>query len=185
MEPKPERLSSGCSPEPPNSAPSPERNDAGEGSRPLFTLFDIHVFFNKTDASVTANSLKKKPGFIICTKDGDWCGSDLLPQIQDPELVQVVEAGFDHASPEVASVQVHDGCGGQRAQVRVDSDGPAAPAGGTPTGTRILGPVLTLPPCPVFRGLEARLVIPDSWAACDITPRGPGSRQVYDLGRPI
>lgn len=116
--------------EAPNPSTALEWNDAGEGSSYLYALFDINVVFNKmdsqTDAPVTANSLKKP--VLLCTKDGDRCGSDLLSQIQNPELVEVVEAGFDHAAPEIASVQVHDGCGGQRAQVRVDSQ-----TGGTNT----------------------------------------------------
>lgn len=52
----------------------------------------------------------KKDKFI-CTKNGDLCGSDLLSEIQHPELVQVVEAGFDHASAEISPVQIHHSCG--------------------------------------------------------------------------
>lgn len=61
----------------------------------LYTLFDIKVFSVQAqqDGLTTANKciihnifIKKKSG-LLCTKDGDLCGSDLLPEIQDPELV--------------------------------------------------------------------------------------------------
>lgn len=78
------------------------------------------------------------------------CGSDLLSQIQNPELVEVVEAGFDHASPEITSIQVHDGCGGQRAQVRVWIHIQAAHTSGTNTRDKIqrIRPLGTRISCP-------------------------------------
>lgn len=40
--------------------------------------------------------------------------SDLLPEIQHPELVQIVEAGFDDPPPKITSVQIDHSCGGQK-----------------------------------------------------------------------
>lgn len=42
--------------------------------------------------------------------------SDLLAQIQNPELVQVVEAGFDDSAAKITSVQIHHGCRRDRIQ---------------------------------------------------------------------
>lgn len=54
------------------------------------------------------HTLKKNR--FICTKNGDSCASDLLSEIQHPELVEVVEAGFDDASTEISSIQIHHSC---------------------------------------------------------------------------
>lgn len=42
--------------------------------------------------------------------------SDLLSQIQNPELVQVVEAGFDDPPAKITAVQIHHGCRKDRMQ---------------------------------------------------------------------
>lgn len=42
--------------------------------------------------------------------------SDMLAQIQNPELVQVVEAGFDDSAAKITSVQIHHGCRRDRIQ---------------------------------------------------------------------
>lgn len=70
-----------------------------------------------------------------------WRFSDLLSQIQDPELVQVVEAGFDHASAEVSPVQIHHGCrGGERSEVRDRGGGYVSGqgSGGAPDSSGLL-----------------------------------------------
>lgn len=41
-------------------------------------------------------------------------GSDLLPEVQHPELVQIVKAGFDDPPPEISSVQVDHSCRGEK-----------------------------------------------------------------------
>lgn len=48
-------------------------------------------------------------GVLVCFR---W--SDLLPEVQHPELVQIVEAGFDDPPPEITSVQIDHSCRGQK-----------------------------------------------------------------------
>lgn len=63
------------------------------------------------------NYKKKRNKRFSMYSRGEWmcfCWSDLLPEVQHPKLVQIVEAGFDDPPPEITSIQIDHSCGGKK-----------------------------------------------------------------------